>query len=320
MVCFYNGFTQRFAQKQGELSPYFSPNLIGFSNQHCGNTQVIPSKLNENELIYSLLLDQPGKNKEVSTTLTKLYFDSRVIINEIASLKDKACLVNYKLFNGFKSKWDEEITLSISGNSCHVKRHQVNKDGTTTGLTIWSIFSDEKLSIKQLECYGDKTYPKYTGSVTFKDEQILFAEDTLKGRCERGSNFIMIRDKKDRPLKTWYLDSEKRLVKFQTVVYSDLGVLRIDSTTIRWENDHVQRISFLDQTSVCTYDSLGNIAEVKNFRKGTLINTFEYRYEYDQKGNWNVFEVNEIQPGSSKRLVKYYIRRKITYKDIRSTF
>ncbi len=290
-----------------------NPNILGFDNLYCGNINFAPYPLSYSEKLRVPYLEVSSKSKGTATdNFSSAYADSRNILMDIKSSKGQPCSIKYQFYKGYSNKPEEEVKVSVSGTSGLVKQ-KIGKNDLEE-ITLFSFFNNDEQTINQLECYANKKFPTTSFSAKLNESLIFIDNDTLNATIIEGQNQLLVLDRKKRPIKAWFYDNQNRLIQYRLYEYSDLGLLRIDSTNILWRGNKVQQIAYHNQQTNCGYDSLGNISKIENFTKTKLVSAYEYRYNYDLKGNWSTFELQEFNPAKNSRNRIYYVKREITYR------
>lgn len=290
-----------------------NPNMLGFNNLYCGNIHFAPFPLSYAEKLRVPYLEASSKNRGTTIdNFSNAYADSRNILMDIKSSKGQPCSFKYKLYKSYNNKPEEEVRVSVSTSSGFVKQKDEKNKGEE--ITLFSFFINDESNIKQLECYANKKFPTATFSAVLNETAIFIDNDTLNVHIIEGQNQLLLLDRKKRPVKAWFYDTENRLTQFRQYEYNDLGLLRIDSTNISWDGNNVKQINYHNLTTKCTYDSTGNIVKVENYTNSKLVIYYEYKYTYDIKRNWISFEFQEINPIKNSRNRKYFVQREILYR------
>jgi hypothetical protein len=320
-ISFY-GNTQTGTNFIGHFSRFTNPNMMGLPGLYCGNVNFAPYPLSYVEKLRIPFLEASSKLKgDPSTNFAYVYADARNILLDIKNSKGNPCAIKYRFYKNYNSKPDEEVNVSVSATGGLVKQKQSKKKFAKADkesedeILLFNFFINEEATIKQLESYGNKIFPTATFSAKLNESTVFLDNDTLNVNILEGQNQLMLMDKKKRPFKTWGYDNQNRLTQFLQYEYSDLGLLRVDSTNIYWENTKVKEIKFKNLTTKCSYDSIGNISKIENYASSKLITVHNYSYTYDLKYNWITFEIQEYIPSKNNRSRKYFVKREITYRE-----
>lgn len=290
-----------------------NPNMLGFANLYSSNINLTPFPLSYSEKLRVPYLDASSKIRgNELDNFANVYADARNILLDVNNSKGKPCSLKYKFYKGYKNKPEEEVSVSVSASGGLVKQN--NPDNDNEEITLFSFFNNEESTIKQLECYANKKFPTATFSAKLNETSIFLDYDTLNVNIIEGQNQLLLLDKKKRPIKIWSYDNQNRLTQYRVYEYSDLGLLRIDSTNIIWNDTKVKEINYRNHSTKCSYDSTGNILKVENYIADKLTMVYNYNYTYDLKFNWLTFELQEFNPAKNSRTRKYFVKREILYR------
>jgi hypothetical protein len=316
LVIFYTTSlpAQTVVHSNGYYTSHLDPNLMGYDGLYCGSSSFTPFPMSYDEKMRIPYLEAAKKtNSTVDDDFSAVYADSRNIVYSANHLKGKISSMHFTLYEGYRKKPSEELFVSISKNGGIVKKRNSKPGGED--IALFSFFTNEDNGIHQIEMYASKGFPKENCSAIVFNDKIYLNNDTIKLNVIEGQNQVITTDRKRRPVDFWVYDDQNRLTQYRHYQYSDIGLIRIDSTNFSWKNDRVIKISTNKDHTVCTYDSSGLINRIENYTYNKLTSRYEYSYTYDNKNNWDSFVLSEVNIARNSKTRKYFVKREISYRE-----
>lgn len=295
----------------GHFAKFINPDFFAYENLYYGQVKFIPAQLSSTEKKQTFIYTRNQKGISKNQRLfSELYCDVKSSLYEAAQCKEQPALLRYTCFEGYKSKSFLDFSVSLSSGGGSIRK---DKTGSENEL-LFNYYINNKKEITQIESFASSGFPGQAFSIRIIDSMYCVRNDTLLLNMNSSESQYYTSDSKNRPLQLWQYDDMNRLRQYREYTYSDLGVLKVDSTTISWEGNKVRKVKFKDNFSVFYYDEKNKIASIENFKGSAMVNAYYFLYTYDLKGNWITYELKEYDPRKNKQWRKYFIRRTITYR------
>ncbi|HLP10405.1 MAG TPA: hypothetical protein VK177_00635 [Flavobacteriales bacterium] len=305
---------QTIVHSTGYYTTRLDPNLMGYEGLYCGTMPFTPFPLSYDEKMRIPYLEAAKKtNSTVDDDFSAVYADSRNIVHSTRHSHGTISSIRFSLYEGYRKKPTEELVISISKSGGIFKKRST-KPGVED-IALFSFFTNEENDINQVELYATKGFPKENCSAIVFNDKIYLNNDTIQLNIIEGQNQVITTDRKKRPVDFWIYDDQNRLVQYRHYQYTDIGFMRIDSTSFKWKDDKVIKISSHKDHTICTYDSTGLISRIENYTSNKLISRYEYTYTYDLRNNWNSFVLSEVNIARNSKTRKYFVKREITYRE-----
>lgn len=305
---------QTVVHSTGYFTSWLEPNLLGYEGLYCGTIPFTPFPMSYDEKMRIPYLEAAKTtNSTVDDDFSAIYADSRNILYCAQQARGTISSMHFLLYEGYKKRPLQELVVSISKSGGIVKKRSA-KPGEED-IVLFSFFTNEDAGINQVEMYASRGFPHENGSATVFNDKIYLNNDTIKVNVIEGQNQVITTDRKKRPVDFWVYDNENRLIQYRHYQYSDIGLIRIDSTNFKWKDNRVVKISSRKDHTLCSYDSTGLISKIENYVNNKLVSRYEYSYTYDVKGNWNSFALCEVNTARNSKTRKYFVKREITYRE-----